>query len=157
MPVVKYVFVYSLSRAHNILRGLVRWYSVSSSHIITWSGTSPDSSGTGYRPRSSETDCALGRADNVNRWHTQTVCLEASMLSCERRCRSCSGHGVTPFHKYLEEILKMLEAPMSCSRSVNKTVCTCGRLTHSAERQSDHQALQGAVVGTKTSTWSLAH
>ena len=77
------------------------WALSSPSHTVTGSGTSPGSSGTEYWPTSLETDCGPHRADNADRWHTQTVCLLAGMISCERKYQSCSAHGRNPFHWHL--------------------------------------------------------
>lgn len=71
---------------------------LSLSHTVTGSGTSPGSSGTQCWPMSLETDCGPHRVDNADRLHTQTVCFLAGMISCERRCQSCSDHGRNPFH-----------------------------------------------------------
>lgn len=76
---------------------------ISSSHTVTGSGTSPGSSGTVCWPMSSRTDCGPHRVGSANMLHTRTVCFLSSMTSCERRCQSCCGHGMSPFHWHLPQ------------------------------------------------------
>lgn len=132
---------------------------LSPSHTITGSGTSPGSSGTGCWPMSLETDCGPHRVDTVDRLHTQTACFLAGMISCERRCQSCGGHGRNPFHWHLSK--KVLGELIYC-RSYSTTVfcrifTMIPQLTNSTERQSHHQTLQDAVIGAKASTRGLTH
>lgn len=76
---------------------------VHSSHRVTGSGTSPGSSGTVCWPMSSGTDCGPHKVGSANMLRTRTACFLSSMTSCEKRCQSCCGHGMSPFHWHLPQ------------------------------------------------------
>lgn len=113
---------------------------LSPSHTVTGSDTSPGSSGTGCWPMSLATDCGPHRVDNADRLHTRTACFLAGMISCERRCQSCGGHGRNPSHWHLMKKKALAELISSVMFSIFSNILQWTYQLHQKAEPPSHSA-----------------